>query len=160
LEFNPFWEKESPPQEKLVGFSFGFGNFKLVNLKNLNTETFTQKRPNLIIPLGIGRTSNLPSYFSCPKIPGLLTSSLPFSLRKSYLWNTNIKWTTTEYEYIPPFVYGSDDWKLNINIDDLLDKNGTFTTNSNNIAITIKDENGSKIFLSYMEKELGAEVLL
>ena len=48
-----------------------------------------------------------------------------------------------------PFVYGSDDWKLNININDLLDKNGTFKINSNNIGISITDANGSRVLLSY-----------
>lgn len=67
-------------------------------------------------------------------------------LRKGTMVTISNEATDMSYS---PFVYGSDDWKLNINVDDLLDKNGTFTLNDNKIAISIKEANSTKVLLSY-----------
>ncbi len=67
-------------------------------------------------------------------------------LRKGTMVTISNEATDMSYS---PFIYGSDDWKLNINANDLLDKNGSFALNDNKIAINIKEANSSKVLLSY-----------
>jgi len=76
------------------------------------------------------------------KIPELL--SLAY-LRKGTIITISNEPTDMSYY---PFVPNSDDWRLNININDLTNKTGTFKTNDNNITISIVSEDGTKTLLA------------
>jgi len=76
------------------------------------------------------------------KIPELL--SLAY-LRKGTIVTISNEPTDMSYH---PFVPNSDDWRLNININDLINKSGTFKTNDKNISISIISEDGLKTFLA------------
>ena len=69
------------------------------------------------------------------KLPELL--SLAY-LRKGTI--VTISNEPTEMNY-SPFAPNSPDWKLNINVNDLTDKNGTFNLNDNKIDISIVKDN-------------------
>ncbi len=88
------------------------------------------------------------------KIPAL--TQLAF-LRKGTMITISNEPTDMSYS---PFVYGSDDWKLNINIDDLLDKNGTLLQIVIILQLQLKMKMVVKFSFHIVEKELGAEVLL
>ncbi len=76
------------------------------------------------------------------KIPELL--SLAY-LRKGTIITVSNEPTDMSYH---PFTPNSDDWKLNININDLTEKSGTFKLGDNNISISIVDESGTKTLLA------------
>jgi len=75
------------------------------------------------------------------KIPELL--SLAY-LRKGTM--ITISKEPTDMSYFP--FAPSDDWNLNINIDDLTNRVGTFDINDNNVSISIVDATGTKILLA------------
>jgi len=76
------------------------------------------------------------------QIPSLLPLAY---LRKGTV--VTISHEPTDMAYFP-FAPHSPDWKLNINVDDLINKVGNFTTSSKDIIVSISDENGSSIILS------------
>ncbi|HHB95335.1 MAG TPA: hypothetical protein ENK88_09370 [Campylobacterales bacterium] len=64
----------------------------------------------------------------------------------------------TDMTYFPFSPY-SDDWKLNINIDDLQEKSGTFRLDGNMTTISIVREDGQKIRLSTSGEGVGDDIL-
>jgi len=64
----------------------------------------------------------------------------------------------TDMTYFPFSPY-SDDWKLNINIDDLQDKVGTFRLDENMTTISIVREDGVKIRLSTSGEGVGNDII-
>ena len=87
------------------------------------------------------------------KIPEFLSLA---SLRKGTILTISNEPTDMSYN---PFNAFSDDWKLNINIDDLEDKIGTFRLSSNNSDITIISEDGTKTRLSTSGEGIGDDII-
>ncbi len=76
------------------------------------------------------------------QIPALLPLAY---LRKGTIITISNEPTDMTYS---PFAPYSEDWKLNINASDLVNKIGNFNTSDEDIIISISDENGTKILLS------------
>ncbi len=87
------------------------------------------------------------------KIPELLPLA---SLRKGTILTISNEPTNMSYFPFNPF---TDDWKLNINIDDLEDKVGTFKLSSNSSDITIISEDGEKTRLSTSGEGVGDDII-
>ncbi len=87
------------------------------------------------------------------KIPEFLPLA---SLRKGTILTISNELTDMSYNPFNPF---TDDWKLNINIDDLEDKVGTFKLSSNNSDITIISEDGEKTRLSTSGEGIGDDII-
>ncbi len=78
------------------------------------------------------------------------------SLRKGTM--ITISNEPTDMSYFP-FNPDSGDWKLNINIDDLYNRVGTFKLDSNNSDITILSEDGTKTRLSTSGEGVGDDII-
>ncbi len=76
------------------------------------------------------------------QIPALLPLAY---LRKGTIITISNEPTDMTYS---PFAPHSEDWKLNINADELINKVGSFNINDKNMIISISDKNGTNMLLS------------